>query len=504
MSETHTPNPNPSGSVSGAEGEATRRQREAVERLLAREVARSEGSITFGGTALDYEVQAAFLPVTGTGLSDAGAQPQAAVLATAYLRKGVPAASRPVCFAFNGGPGSASLWLHLGALGPKRVVIQDDGHAPAPPYGVVDNPQSWLEHFDLVFLDPPHTGWSLAAGDEARKKLLSVDGDVQALCEVIRCWLGRHQRWGSPVLLCGESYGTTRGAAMADALQASGVTLSGVILVSCAMDLQAIVFGPAHDLPYTLFLPAFANTAQYHGLLKGSLAQSSQAARQAAEDYASGEYLAALHAGGRLTAQQRGKVARRLAELTGLPRELIEQQHLRIRDETFFFEAMRPQGRIVGRLESRVTGPMGATRSRQWEFDPGIDAIAGPYGMAAQAYFASTLGLMLDTPYHAINPEVGEKWNWNRGKAQGNGYACTTPDLARAMRRNPHLKVLVASGRYDLGTPYSATDWSLAQLDVPPEVMSRLTHRYYDAGHMMYTREPDLRQLKADVAAWWG
>lgn len=162
MSETHTPNPNPGGSVSGVEGEATRRQREAVERLLAREVALSEGSITFGHAALDYEVQAAFLPVMGTGLSDAGAEPQAAVLATAYLRKGVPAASRPVCFAFNGGPGSASLWLHLGALGPKRVVIQDDGHAPAPPYGVVDNPQSWLAHFDLVCLDPPHTGLEAA------------------------------------------------------------------------------------------------------------------------------------------------------------------------------------------------------------------------------------------------------------------------------------------------------------------------------------------------------
>ena len=489
---------------SAAETDAARRQREAVERLLARDPARSEGSVTLGGQAHAYEVHAAFVPVTGGGLADVGAPPQAAVLTTAYLKKGVQAASRPVCFAFNGGPGSASLWLHLGALGPKRVVIQDDGHAPAPPYGVVDNPQSWFEHFDLVFIDPPHTGWSLASGDEARKKLLSVDGDVQALCEVIRRWLGRHQRWGSPVLLCGESYGTTRGAAMADALQAAGVALSGVILVSCAMDLQAIVFGPAHDLPYTLFLPAFANTAQYHGLLKGRLAQSSQAAREAAQEYADGEYLAALHAGGRLSSQRRGRVARRLSELTGLPRDLIEHQHLRIRDETFFFEAMRPQGRIVGRLESRVTGPMGATRSRQWEFDPGIDAIAGPYGMAAQDYFATTLGLRLESDYHAINPEVGEKWNWNRGKAQGNAYACTTPDLARALRRNPHLKVFVASGRYDLGTPYSATDWSLAQLDVPAEVMARVTHRYYDAGHMMYTREPDLRQLKADVAAWWG
>ena len=501
---TDTATSSKTSAASGADDDAARRQREAVERLAALVPVISEGSLTVGSGRLDYAVHAAFLPVAASGLANAGKAPDAAVFTTAYLKKGAAAASRPVCFAFNGGPGSASLWLHLGALGPKRVVIQDDGHAPAPPYAVEDNPQSWLEHFDLVFIDPPHTGWSLAASDEARKKMLSVDGDVQCLTEVMRLWLTRHQRWGSPVLLCGESYGTTRGAALADAMQAAGVTLSGVILVSCAMDLQTIVFTPGNHLPYALFLPAFANTAQYHGLLKGSLAKSSQAAREAAEEFAASDYLAALHAGARLSAQQSSRVARRVAELTGLPRALVEHHNLRISDHTFFFEALREQGRIVGRLESRVTGPMGATRSRDWEFDPGIDAIAGPYGMAGQDYFASALGLRLEQRYQTLNFEVNKGWNWNRGEAQGNGFACTTPDLARALRRNPHLKVLVASGRYDLGTPYSATDWSLAQLDVPPEVMARVTHRYYDAGHMMYTRSADLLQLKADVAAWWG
>jgi carboxypeptidase C (cathepsin A) len=480
-----------------------RRQREAVEHLVSMAPVLSEGSISLGGQRHDYTVSAAFIPVVPSALGMAGQSPDAAVFTTAYLKKGVEANARPVCFAFNGGPGSASLWLHLGALGPKRVVIQDDGHAPAPPYALVDNPESWFEHFDLVFIDPPHTGWSIAASDEARKKMLSVDGDVQCLAEVMRLWLTRHQRWGSPVLLCGESYGTTRGAALADALQAGGVTLSGVILVSCAMDLQTIVFAPGNHLPYALFLPAFANTAQYHGLLKGSIAQSSEAARAAAEEFAAGEYQAALHAGARLSPTQRSRVARRIAELTGLPRALVEQHNLRISDHAFFFEAMRAQGRIVGRLESRVTGPMGASRSRDWEFDPGIDAIAGPYGMAGQAYFAATLGLSLEQRYQTLNFEVNKGWNWNRGEAQGNGFACTTPDLAQALRRNPHLKVLVASGRYDLGTPYSATDWSLAQLNVPPEVMARVSHRYYDAGHMMYTRGADLRKLKADVAAWW-
>ncbi|MEN9418060.1 MAG: hypothetical protein RI988_1680 [Pseudomonadota bacterium] len=494
-----TDSPTPAAS---SPNDAARQSREAVERLLALPAARSEGSVRIGDAPLAYTAEAAFLPVTDAGFGAVGAPPQAAVLATAYLKQGVVPASRPVCFAFNGGPGSASLWLHLGALGPKRVVVGDDGRSPAPPYAVVDNPLSWFEHFDLVFIDPPHTGWSLAAGEEARKKVLSVDGDVQALCEVVRGWLTRHRRWGSPVYLCGESYGTTRGAAIADALQASGLALSGLILVSCAMDLQTIVFHRGNDLPYALFLPAFANTSQYHGLLKGSIGASSEAAREAAEEFAGGEYLAALHAGSRLTPARFTRAARRIAELTGLSRELVEQHNLRISDHAYFFEAMRAQGQIVGRLESRVTGPMGATRSREWEFDPGIDAIAAPYKMAALAYFTETLGILLESRYEALNVEVNRGWNWNRGEDKGNSFTTTTADLSRAMRRNPHLKVLVASGRYDLGTPYSASDWSLAQLDIPAEVRTRVTHRYYDAGHMMYTREADLRQLKADLAAW--
>jgi carboxypeptidase C (cathepsin A) len=195
-------------------------------------------------------------------------------------------------------------------------------------------------------------------------------------------------------------------------------------------------------------------------------------------------------------------VARRLAELTGLPRALVEEKNLRISDTTFFFEALRPQGRIVGRLESRSTAPMAASRTRDWEFDPGIEAFSPAYTMAGMAYFAEALGLQPEARYEVLSEDVHKQWNFNRGESRGNSYACTSPDLARVLRRNPLFKVLAASGRYDLGTPYSATDWSLAQLDVPPEVRGRVTHRYYDAGHMMYTRQADHEQLKADLAAW--
>jgi len=485
-----------------AETDTDRRSREHVEKLVARAAAESSGTVVLGGRHFDYAVHAGFVPVAAAGAEGARGEPEAAVLATAYLLKGADAGSRPVCFAFNGGPGSASIWLHLGALGPKRVVVPDDGSMPVPPYAVADNPHSWFEHFDLVFIDPPHTGWSVTASEAARKKMLSVDGDIEALAEVVRLWLTRHRRWGSPVYLAGESYGTTRGAGLADKLLDLGVALSGLILVSCAMDLQSIVFAPANDLPYALFLPAFANVAQHHGLLAGPQAASPAAARAAAEAYVQDEYVSALQAGARLSDRQRTRVARRIGELIGLPRALVEEKNLRISDQTYFFEALRARGRIVGRLEARATGPMAASRTREWEFDPGIEAVASPYTMAAMGYFSETLGLGLDQRYEVLARDVHKSWNWNRGDSSRMGFTSTSPDLARALRRNPHLKVLAASGRYDLGTPYSASDWSLAQLDVPGEVRGRVSHRYYDAGHMMYTRQADLAQLQADVAAW--
>ncbi|MBL8342955.1 MAG: peptidase S10 [Rubrivivax sp.] len=498
--------PDPTAATPAApETDAARKLKDHVERLLARPAAQSDGSVQVGAHRLEYTASAAFLPVGAEGIDGASGEPQAAVLTTAYLLKGAAAAERPVCFAFNGGPGSASIWLHLGALGPKRVVVPDDGSMPLPPYAVEDNPHSWFEHFDLVFIDPPHTGWSCTVSEAARKKALSVDGDADALAEVIRVWLTRHQRWGSAVYLAGESYGTTRGAAIADKLQTLGVALSGVILVSCAMDLQSIVFAPANDLPYALFLPGLANTAQYHGLLRGGLGASPAQARAAAEEFVQTDYAAALQAGSRLTEKERARIAKRVSELTGLARALVEEKDLRISDHTFFFEALRDRGLIVGRLESRSTGPMAASRTREWEFDPGIEAIGAPYTMAAMAYFREVLGLDIEARYQVLNREVNMGWNWGRGDGQGMrqmGFTSTSPDLARALRRNPHLKVLAASGRYDLGTPYSASDWSLARLDIPADVRQRVTHRYYDAGHMMYTRQADLTQLKADLAAW--
>ena len=495
------------------DADAAKRQRDRVDGLLARAPVLATDQVTLpDGAVLPYQVRAAFVPVLTDGLGDRSGEPEAAVFTIAYqaLAAGAdgspaPQPMRPVCFVFNGGPGASSIWLHLGALGPKRVPVNDDGSLAPAPYQVVDNPLTWLAHFDLVFIDPPHTGWSVSASDEARKRHLSVDGDVAALAEVVRGWLAANRRFGAPLYLCGESYGTTRAAALTDHLLDAGLGLSGLILVSCAMDLQSLVFTARNDLPYALFLPAYAAVAQYHGTLKGPLAASGDAARAAAEAFVNDDYLAALAAGARLAGRARSRIEKRLAELTGLSLPVVQEHNLRIRDNAFFVEALRPRGLLVGRLEARATAPLAASRERQMAFDPGIEGIALPYTAAALAYYA-TLGLPTEARYLVISGDTHKAWNWQRASMAGTGdpggFTTTGDDLARAMRRNPHMKVLVASGRYDLGTPYSATDWSLAQLDAPAEVLARIQHRYYDAGHMMYTREADLAQLKADLATW--
>ena len=436
MSDSTNPDAKPDGKP--ADPDAAKRQRNQVDQLLARPAVVASADVTLAdGSSLAYAVRAAFVPVLAGGIGAQRGEPQAAVFTVAYLAEAAaiaPAANasapagasvappvpRPLCFVFNGGPGSSSIWLQLGALGPKRVPVNDDGSLAPAPYAVVDNPLTWLAHFDLVFIDPPHTGWSISASDEARKAQLSVDGDVEALAEVMRGWLAANRRFGAPLYLCGESYGTTRAAALADKLLDLGLGLSGLILVSCAMDLQSLVFAPKNDLPYALFLPAFAATAQYHGTLKGPLAASGEAARAAAEAFVNDDYLAALHAGARLAPRARSRIDKRLAELTGLPLGVVQEHNGRISDGSFFVEALRPRGLLVGRLDARATAPLAAARERQMAFDPGIEGVAIPYTAAALAYFGA-LGLPVEARYEVLNLDVNRGWKWQRGSGEPGG-----------------------------------------------------------------------------------
>ncbi len=470
--------------------------------LIARQPTVSSSEIQLRTGTLKFESRAEFIGIQSAELDARADQPEAAIFTIAYQVANETPSPRPLCFAVNGGPGAASAFLNLGALGPKRVVINDDGTMPAPPYRAVDNPDTWLEHFDLVFIDPPHTGYSTTSSEDVRKKMLSVDGDIDVLAATIRNWLTRNERWDSPIYLAGESYGTTRCAGAADSLLDLGIALKGLILVSSAIDFQALVFEAKNDLPHALFFPAFACVAQFHGKLKGEQASSPAAARQAAERFVHEEYLAALHAGARLTEADKSRLAERMSELIGLPARLILEKNLRIHEETFFVELLRDEGKVVGRLEARVAGPVAGWRQERFEFDPGMDALWAPFNMANQHYFRSDLGIQHEETYALFTMKVNEEWGWNRGKSKGNNFVTTSPDLAKAMRRNPHMKVFFATGYYDLGCPYSATDWSIAQLDVPPKLLNQLTHCYYEAGHMMYTSQPELEKLKRDIQAW--
>ena len=481
--------------------------RARVDKLLAQPASDGTGSIRLGGKALHYAVRAEFLPVVAEGFDGATGEPQAAVMATSYVLAGTTAAARPVCFAFNGGPGSASIWLHLGALGPKRVVTPDDGSMPHAPFAVSDNPHSWFEHLDLVFIDPPHTGWSVCTGAEARKKMLSVDGDVDALAEVVRVWLTRHKRWGSPVYLAGESYGTTRGAALADKLQSAGVSLSGLILVSCAMDLQSIVFAPANDLPYSLFLPAFANVSQYHGLLKGTLAKSpAEAARGRRRPSSTRTTRRRCRPAPRLDGKRRNPASpgRIAVAHRGCRRRWSRRRTCASPDRTVFRRgpcARRAASSAGSRRAS--TAPQAAMpRRRPWSSTPASRRSRRPTRWRRWPTSASSW---------AWSPSSATRCSRSTPTRPGTGTAATTRATASPApaptwrgRCGPATRicgVFVASGRYDLGHALQRQRLVRSRSsDVPAAVLARVQHFYYDAGHMMYTREADLSRLKSDLA----
>ena len=408
-----------------------------------------------------------------------------------------------MCFVFNGGPGSSSIWLHLGALGPKRVVIREDGTMPPPPYTVTDNQESWFEHFDLVFIDPPHTGYSITASDDARKKMLSVDGDVDALAECIRAGSGGT---GAGARRCTSPARATAPRAAPrspTSCRTSGVALSGLILVSCAMDLQSIVFAPRNDLPYALFLPAFACVAQYHGKLEGRARQVARSGARRGGAFVAEDYLRALHAGARLSKRARRRVAKRVAELTGLAPALVEEKNLRISDHTFFFELLRDRGQIVGRLEARVTGPMAASRTRDWEFDPGHrgdrralhDGGARLHERDARRRYAGALRGAVDGRAQAmeLEPRRGRRATATPARAPICRARCaairTCACWSRAATTTSGRRTARPTGRSRSST-CRPTCWRASSITTTTP------------GHMMYTREADMMKLKRDLAAW--
>lgn len=452
------------------------------------------------GATLHYTATAGFLPLKNEKNGDV----EAKVFFVAYSRVSGPDADaaedphRPLMFSFNGGPGSSSVWLHLGALGPKRVpMLGEEGAMPPPPYRVVDNEHTWLAHTDLVFIDPVGTGYSRAATEELGKKFWSLRGDIESVGEFIRLYLGRYERWGSPLYLVGESYGTTRAAGLAGHLIEKGVAFNGILLVSSILNFQTARFARGNDLPYVLFLPTYTATAFYHGKLPGDYQKDLRRTLDEVEQFAATEYLVALGQGDGLTQTERRGVVSKLARYTGLSEEFVDRSDLRIEIMRFCKELLRGEEKTVGRLDSRLTGRGDLPLTGEtFEHDPSMTAIRPPYTAAFNQWVRAGLGFRTDDPYHILGGGFAwSDWRWE----SDNAYADTSDALRQAFAKNPHMRLFVASGYYDLATPYFATDYTLSHMGLPPEVRERVTPREYEAGHMMYIHSPSLTLLSDNV-----
>jgi carboxypeptidase C (cathepsin A) len=405
---------------------------------------------------------------------------------------------RPLTFTFNGGPGSASAWLHLGAIGPRRVKMQNEGFMPAPPYQLVDNDSTWLPQTDLVFIDPIGTGFSKALKPENLKKFLGLQGDTAAVAEFIRLYLSRNERWSSPLFLAGESYGTTRASALSGYLiQREGIALNGVILLSTVLNFETLEFVPGNDLPFELFLPTYTATAWYHHKLDSSLGDLKSALHQS-EEFARTTYADALSKGNRLTPDERAKAVDGLAHLTGLSRQYIDQSDLRVDEPHFTKELLRGERLNVGRLDSRFTGIEDPLIGAISSSDPTETSIRAPFASSFNQYIRAELNWKTDDKYYLLGGGF-KQGDWDWGSA-GGGYPNVSESLRSAFAENRYMKLFVASGYYDLATPYYATQYTLAHLGLEPQEMKNVSTGYYEAGHMMYLQDKSLTKLHDDVS----
>jgi len=426
-----------------------------------------------------------------------GQQARAELFVTSYVATGVPPGTRPVTFAFNGGPGSSSAWLHLGLLGPRRILAGDAGAPEPPPWRLADNAESLLAQSDLVFIDPVSTGFSRVVEGSKPAEYHGFRRDLDSIGELIRLWTTRNDRWGSPKFLIGESYGTIRAAALARELhERFGMDVNGIMLVSSVLDLATVDFFEGNELPYSLFLPTYASLAHYHGVTASD--QAVHEVRAAAEELADRDYPWALARGARLGPAARASLVERLAVLTGLAPRYLERVDLRVEDQRFFAELLRDRGLVIGRLDGRFVGTEADQAAERPSHDPSYDALAGPYAAGINDYLRRELGYRQDLPYELLTARVQP---WSYAEFEGRSVSVAS-SLATALRVLPHLRVYVASGYYDAATPYHAAAYVLAHLAVPPERRAQIEVHPYEAGHMMYVHEPSRRAQSEHLAAF--
>lgn len=453
--------------------------------------------INVGGKALKYTATTGMMPIR-----NAKGDTEGHMFFMAYTLDGVSDRSRrPLMFSFNGGPGSASVWLHLGALGPKRVVMLPDGQMPAPPFHLVDNEYTWLDQTDLVFIDPVGTGYSRPAKPELGKNFWNLRGDIESVGEFIRMYLTRYERWTSPLFLVGESYGTTRAAGLAGHLIDRGIAFNGIVLVSSILNFQTADFAKGNDLPYILYLPTYTATAWYHKKLSPDLERDLRKTLGEVERWADTGYAEALAKGDRLTAAERQAAIDRLSRYTGLDKRYIDDSNLRVPIFRFTKELLRDQKRTVGRIDSRFKGMDESAATDHPEFDPSIAAIRPPYTTTFNNYVRAELGYKTDLEYYILGEGIGSPWEWGPSSSR-QGFPDTSEALRSAFAKNPYMKLYVASGYFDLATPYFATEYTLAHMGLDPSLRHNISTGQYEAGHMVYIDVKSLEKLKRDVAGF--
>jgi len=448
-------------------------------------------TLTIAGRAVDYRAVAETI-----GLTDRKGEAVAAIYTVSYLADAA-GATRPVAFVFNGGPGAASVFLHLGALGPRILDTPPSGAVPSPPPRLADNPSSWLPFTDLVFVDPVGTGFSRGKGKEENpdKPFWNVQSDINSLGAVVRRWLSRHERWGAPVFLVGESYGGLRAAALAHSLEREvGVTVSGLVLVSPALDIEVLHPDISNTLAPAFLLPSYAAAATAFAGVASAIE-----ADQAAERFALSDYLVGLAATRGIPAAGDPFVAR-IAALTGLREEIVRRERGRVSAQTFAHELRRAQGEILSIYDATVARP---TQGNPWDDhagDPVLDPAVAAYTAAFDAYAAAALGYRTEQPYRVLPREVARAWNWDTARGGGGGLGLALSSLQDTLLAHPETRVLIVNGRYDLVTPYFAARWLVDQLSVPAAVRAQIRLRVYDGGHMMYMRPAVRAALAADAA----
>jgi carboxypeptidase C (cathepsin A) len=451
---------------------------------------------TFGGVSVAYTATA-----RETYLKGEDGTPKASIFSTAYIKDGNDP-TRPITFLFNGGPGSGSLWLHMGAFGPKRVAIpsdaRDDG---APPYPIVANPDSLLDVTDIVFIDPVGTGFSHALGKTEAKAYWGVTADAKSISEFIRLWLSENGRWNSPKYLGGESYGTTRSAAVANELEGSynDVALNGIILISTILDFGAQAEVPGNEMSYVVNLPTMATTAWYHNKVADKPADVATFAAEA-RAFAGGPYLSALFKGNRLAGEERASIRKQLSRFTGLSEQYLDNADLRVAPGRFYKELLRDRKLTVGRLDTRYTGVDLDAAGEEPDNDPAFYGIDGGYTAAFNAYARGDLGFKTERQYVTIGGVSG--WDWKlggRGNRDSEVYMSVAPYIGRTLRENSGVKVFVGAAWYDFATPFFGAEYALSRMGMPAD---RIEFHYYDAGHMMYVRDQDRAKLSADIRAF--